>query len=597
MDKFIIDTSVVIERAITKLLKDKKISGEILIPKAVIAELEHQANSGKQTGIIGLEELQDLQNLKEAGKIDLAIIGTRPNLYQIHNAKQGGEIDALIHDLAYDNSAILITADKIQANAAKASGIQVEFITLKPSKEFKLASYFDNTTMSLHLKANVPPLAKKGKPGEWQLVEVDKKPLSSTEVEDIAKQVIELSRIDPEAFIEISRESSTVVQYQNYRIVIVKPPVADGWEITAVKPLKQLSLEEYNLQEELMARIKKQARGIIVAGETGSGKSTFSSALAVVYSKSGRIVKTVESPRDLVLPDNITQYSKSFTSSEEIHDILLLSRPDYIIFDEVRDTPDFKLFTDLRLSGSNCLGVLHAATPIDAVNRFIERLDVGLIPSVLDTIIFIDKGDISKVLTVRMTVKVPSGMTESDLGRPVVEVSDFFSGKCEFEIYSYGEQTVVIPVSQTKKVSSTINLATQQIETVMSRYVDKVRVEIIDDNKAVVYVPERDIPRVIGKQGVTVDKIEKELGIRIDVQELKKESDGYNTTFDIQERGANITIFVRPNAQLDIFVNDQFLFTAASSKRGEIRINKKSKLGYALLEALTEKKKIELRTA
>jgi ATPase len=33
-----------------------------------------------------------------------------------------------------------------------------------------------------------------------------------------------------------------------------------------------------------------------------------------------------------------------------VRDILLLSRPDYTVYDEVRNTPDFELYKDLRLT-------------------------------------------------------------------------------------------------------------------------------------------------------------------------------------------------------------------------------------------------------
>ena len=41
------DTSAIINGDVYKLLKSKKISGKVLIHKAVIAELEHQANFGR----------------------------------------------------------------------------------------------------------------------------------------------------------------------------------------------------------------------------------------------------------------------------------------------------------------------------------------------------------------------------------------------------------------------------------------------------------------------------------------------------------------------------------------------------------------------
>ena len=71
--------------------------------------------------------------------------------------------------------------------------------------------------------------------------------------------------------------------------------------------------------------------------------------------------------------------------AKEIHDILLLSRPDYTIFDEMRNTEDFRLFADLRLSGVGMLGVMHATKSIDAIQRFIGRIELGVIPHIIDT--------------------------------------------------------------------------------------------------------------------------------------------------------------------------------------------------------------------
>jgi hypothetical protein len=50
-----------------------------------------------------------------------------------------------------------------------------------------------------------------------------------------------------------------------------------------------------------------------------------------------------------------------------------------------------------------------------------------------------------------LTVKVPTGMTEADLARPLVEVRDFESGAVEYEIYTFGEENVVVPVSKLAK--------------------------------------------------------------------------------------------------------------------------------------------------
>jgi len=580
-EKYVLDTSAIIERIASKLIKKKEIKGTILIPNAVVSELENQANKGLEIGFIGLEEIQ---NLRKLAKVEF--VGERPTIDQIKLAKSG-EIDAYIRDIAVREKAILITADLVQAESGKAFGIKVKYFKIREKKEkLKFEKFFDKDTMSIHLKENTYAQAKKGRPGEWKLVNVSKEKLTAQEIQEISKEIVENSRVDPETFVEISRKGSTIIQYKNYRIVIVRPPVSDGWEITAVRPIKKLNIEDYKLSEALFKRIKEKSRGIIIAGEPGSGKSTFAQALGEFYLKQGKVVKTVESPRDLQISDEATQYSKNFASSEEIHDILFLSRPDNIIFDEMRDTPDFNLYIDLRLAGSECIGVIHSSSPIDSVQRFVTRLDIGMIPSVIDTVLFMEAGKIKKVLSLKMLVKVPTGMTDSDLARPVVEVRDFDTGKLEYEIYSYGEQTVVIPVTE-EKTDSIKELAKQMIKNEFRKFSKNIDVELIGNNKIIVKVPEEKIGTIIGKKGVNIEKIEKKLGLSIEVKELKREKKEID--FKIMENKKHIRIFTEPGKDIDIYSGDKFLFTAIVSRKGEVKIHKKSNLGRKLLQAYKRK--------
>ena len=219
------------------------------------------------------------------------------------------------------------------------------------------------------------------------------------EIQAISSEVIEEARSTSDGFIEIERKGSTIIQLGLFRIVITRPPFSDGWEITAVRPVKHLSMQDYSISDKLRKRFSEQAEGILIAGAPGMGKSTFASALAEFYAEKGKIVKTIEAPRDLVLPDTITQYAISHGSSQEVHDILLLSRPDYTLFDEMRNTEDFKLFADLRLSGIGLAGVVHATNPIDAIQRFVGKIELGVIPHIIDTVIFIKDGTINKVLS------------------------------------------------------------------------------------------------------------------------------------------------------------------------------------------------------
>ncbi|MFH0936505.1 MAG: PINc/VapC family ATPase [Candidatus Woesearchaeota archaeon] len=588
--KYVVDTSVIVEKVVSDLLSKNQIEGTILVPHAVIAELENQANKGLEIGFLGLEELQ---NLRENNKIKIEFIGNRPNEKEIKFAKSG-EIDALIREIAYKEDATLITADKVQSESAKAFGVKVKYIELRQAKEkLEIEKYFDEKTMSVHIKEDCFVYGKRGEPGNWELEKISNKKLNREDLETISKEIVEKSRIDPHTFVEIARRGITIIQYKNYRIVIVKPPISDGLEITAVRPIKKLGLDYYKLPQELADRLKVKAKGVILAGETGSGKSTFAQALGEFYLRLGKIVKTVESPRDLQLPDEITQYSKNFTSSEGIHDILFLSRPDYVIFDEMRDTPDFDLYTDLRLGGSNVLGVLHSASPIDGIQRFISRLDTGMIPSVVDTIIFIEAGKIKDVYGLSMIVKVPTGMTESDLSRPIVEVKDFNTGKLKYEIYSYGEETVVIPVEDDEKPKGISKLASNEIEREFRKYTSQAKVDVINGNKAIVYVLEHDIAKIIGAKGKTIDEIEKKLGIRIDIRELKKEKN--IILYEFKEDKKFIIFFVEAGKDVDFFIDDEYIFTAIASKKGEIRVHKQSKLGRDILKAMSNKKRVDLR--
>jgi hypothetical protein len=75
------------------------------------------------------------------------------------------------------------------------------------------------------------------------------------------------------------------------------------------------------------------------------------------------------------LPEAITQYAPLDGKMENTADILLLVRPDYTIYDELRKTPDFMVFSDMRLAGVGMIGVVHATRAIDAVQRFIGRIE------------------------------------------------------------------------------------------------------------------------------------------------------------------------------------------------------------------------------
>ncbi len=935
IEKLVPDTSVIIEGLVTQKITENEFLPEvIIIHEAVLSELEHQANLNKAIGYLGLEEIRKIHELAGKHDIKMEFKGRKPSAAEIKYARLG-EIDALIRDLAYDEGAILFTADKIQAKIAEAKGMDFIFFHVEQlHRHLKLEDYFDETTMSVHLRENVLPYAKKGIPGNWKFVAIGEKELDRDLIQEISTEIIEEAGIRKDAFIEIERPGSTIVQLGPYRTVITKPPFSDGWEITAVRPIKKLDLLDYAMSEKLRARIEEQAEGILIAGAPGMGKchgkstpilmydgsikmveniktgdlimgpdsnsrnvlsttegygrlykvkpvkgdpyivneehilslkyntrkiektfnisvkdflslpphirerckgyrtgiafpkketpinpyflglwlgdglsaslrisnseieivkfledyaqengmvlkhhshkiettcqtygitvgrrdgvvinpllnkmkasnlihnkhipylykindyetrleilaglidtdgylyancfeiltkferlkddilylarslgfaayykekyvkdkkyyrihisgdiskipvrirrkqgherqqtknvlrtgieidyigygnyygfeldkdglyclgdftvthnSTFAQALAEHYASLGRIVKTIEAPRDLILPENITQYAISHGDAQEIHDILLLSRPDYTVFDEMRNTNDFKLFADLRLSGIGLAGVVHATNPIDAIQRFVGRIELGVIPQVIDTVIFIKNGAIDKILSLEMTVKVPSGMTEADLARPVVVVTDFDTGRLEYELYSYGEETVVVPVrGKYQDLTPSKQLAARAIMNEFRKIVENVKVEIISEHRCIVYIPEKDISRIIGKEGKTIEQIEKRLGISIDIRELEevptREKGGQPVKFNTNVTNKNIEFNLGSNMQgkdVHIYVDGEYLLTAKIGAAGLIKIRKKNKIGSIIANALKRGEEVEMR--
>ncbi|MBW3019680.1 PINc/VapC family ATPase, partial [Candidatus Woesearchaeota archaeon] len=561
-------------------------------------ELEHQSNQNRAKGFLGLDEIE---TLKKRLQDNLVFMGLKPNVAEIKYASLG-EIDSKIRQLAYDEGATLLTSDRVQYNVARAKGMRCLFVEQKPKKhKVKLEKFFDDETMSVHLKDNNPPYAKKGFPGQWAFVKLRDKLLTQSEIKEIYRDIIEATEQDNKGFIEIEREGSIIIQLNVFRIVITRPPFSETWEITAVRAVKKLDLKDYELTEKLYERISKQAEGILIAGAPGMGKSTFAAALIEDYAKQNKIIKTIEAPRDLILPDSITQYAISHGSPEEIHDVLLLSRPDYTLFDEMRNTIDFSLFADLRLAGIGLAGVIHGTTPVDAIQRFIGKLELGIIPQVIDTVIFIKHGRVHSVLSLKMEVKVPNGMTEADLARPIIVINNFETNKPMYELYTYGEQTVLVPVKEDNGESKGIKkLASDSIKRKMQHYSKDVEVEVISENKAIVRIPEDRIAGVIGKQGSNISKIEQELGIGIDVQELKierKSEDKKGIKYTIQEDKNLIKFELNPklkNKEFQLFIDGVFIMNAVSNKKAMIKFNKKNQIGEEIEQALNYNKNILL---
>ncbi|MFB6193215.1 MAG: PINc/VapC family ATPase [Candidatus Nanohaloarchaea archaeon] len=584
--KIVPDTSIIIDGILSDRIENGEIEGEIIIPEFVTDELENQANQGRETGYKGIEEIKKIRELSEEKGLDFKFTGRRPTVEEIEIAHHG-RIDALIRDVAEELDATLFTADNVQARVAEAKGIKVEFFEKDQEVKFSLENYFDENTMSVHLKQGALPKAKKGLPGSFELQEIGDTPMDRETIDELISEAIEKAETSEEGLIEMEKEGATVLQIGRYRIAITRPPFSEKAEITAVRPVAKVSLEDYEMSEELMERLDQKAEGILVAGAPGHGKSTFAQALAEHYESKNKVVKTMEKPRDLDVGPDITQYSALEGEMENTGDFLLLARPDFTVFDEVRKTDDFEVFSDMRLAGVGMIGIVHASEAVDAVQRLIGRVELGMIPQVVDTVVFIKDAKIAEVYKIELTVKVPEGMTEEDLARPVIQVSSFEDDTPQYEIYTYGEETVVVPVSEQQEETGAQKLAREQLEHYFQQYADRPRIEFLSENHVQVEVEEDDIPHLIGKGGENIDRIEDELGLDVTVEPKSNTLKG-STEYNVDERGNSVIIEVgsdKSGDEVDIYDEDEFLFAATVGKNGEISLTKQSDLAGRVLGA------------
>ncbi|RLI42255.1 ATPase, partial [Candidatus Bathyarchaeota archaeon] len=122
MDRAVLDTSIVINGRFLRMLESGEIAKcEIIIPAAVIDELQAQASKGRDVGFKGLEEVKRIRELAEAKGLTVRFVGERPSLEDIKLARSG-RIDALIRDVAKTEKGILYTSDYVQALVAEAEG-------------------------------------------------------------------------------------------------------------------------------------------------------------------------------------------------------------------------------------------------------------------------------------------------------------------------------------------------------------------------------------------------------------------------------------------------------------------------------------------
>jgi ATPase len=93
-------------------------------------------------------------------------------------------------------------------------------------------------------------------------------------------------------------------------------------------------------------------------------------------------------------------------------DVLLLVRPDFVIFDELRRNEDFEVFADMRLAGIGMIGIIHAVSPHEALQRFADRLDFSVLAQIFGSMIYVRDGQIHQICTTPSRMRSRKELTQ-----------------------------------------------------------------------------------------------------------------------------------------------------------------------------------------
>jgi len=189
-------------------------------------------------------------------------------------------------------------------------------------------------------------------------------------------------------------------------------------------------------------------------------------------------------------------------------------------------------------------------------------------------------------------------MTEQDLARPVIEIRDFETHNLEYEIYTFGEENVIIPVSKKTTKLGIEKLAEDRIRDIFKKYDPRAVVEVVSGNSVKVKVAKQYIPSVIGRGGSNIKDLERELKVHIDV--VEKDSNHTSTkgmpySFSESKTSLVFTIgneYVGEHA--DVFVNDKYITSYRVGRKGQIKIPKRSDRARTLMKLASSQDDIQI---
>lgn len=231
----------------------------------------------------------------------------------------------------------------------------------------------------LHIRAGSPPLLRIA----GRLHPVEHAALNADDAEALVLDALVLPR-DREAFLG-RQECDFALQVDGVGRFRGNAYRMRGTSSMVLRHVREHvpTIEELGLPSVVTEFAALQAGLVIVAGPTGSGKTTTLASLIDLVNRTRHChILTIEDPIEFLHGDQLSTVSQReiHTDTEDFATALrsgMRQDPDVILVGEIRDLETLRTALQASETGHLVLASLHAKSAVDAVNRMIDMFPAG----------------------------------------------------------------------------------------------------------------------------------------------------------------------------------------------------------------------------